>query len=99
MILWYAIFPTLQTRKLKLRKAKQGRGLRPLKWLPFPPPEDLPDSGIEATPPMSLVSPALQSDDLSAEPSGNPQQTHNQNLNLSNSRAPFLTSDHICPNV
>lgn len=99
MILWYAIFPTLQTRKLKLRKAKQGRGLRSLKWLPFPRPEDRPDSGIEAAPPTSPVSPALQSDDLSAEPSGNPQHTHNQNLNQSNSRAPFLTSDHICPNV
>ena len=99
MIPWYAISPTLQIRKLKLRKAKQGRGLRSLEWLPFPPPEDLPDPGIEAAPPMSLVSPALQLDDLSAEPSGNPQQTHNQNLNLSNSRALFLTSDHICPNM
>lgn len=106
MIPWYAIFPTLQIRKLKLRKAKQGRGLRSLEWLTFPPREDLPDPGIETTPPMSLVSPALQLDDLSAEPSGNPQQTHNQNLNLSNSRALFLLlitsapiSDLLSPKV
>ena len=35
----------------------------------FPPSEDLPDLGIE---PMSSVSPALQADSLTAEPSGKP---------------------------
>ena len=35
--------------------------------LPFPPPGDLPDQGIE---PASPVSPALQADSLPAEPSG-----------------------------
>ena len=34
--------------------------------LPFPPPEELPDLGIEP----SSVSPALQADSLAAEPSG-----------------------------
>ena len=34
--------------------------------LPFPPPGDLPDPGIE------LVSPALQEDSLPSEPPGNP---------------------------
>ena len=34
--------------------------------LPFPPPGDLPDSGIK---PTSAVSPALQADSLPAEPS------------------------------
>ena len=36
--------------------------------LPFPPPGDLPDSGIESSP----VSPALQADSLPAEPLGKP---------------------------
>ena len=40
------------------RNAKSG--------LPFPPPGDLPDPGIEP------ASPALQADSLSAEPSGKP---------------------------
>ena len=35
--------------------------------LPFPSPENLPDSGIEPTSPMS---PVLQADSLHAEPSG-----------------------------
>ena len=35
--------------------------------LPFPPPGDLPDQGIEPTSPLS---PALQADSLPAEPSG-----------------------------
>ena len=35
--------------------------------LPFPPPGDLPDPGLE---PTSLMSPALQADSLPAEPSG-----------------------------
>ena len=39
---------------------------RILKWLPFPSPGDLPFPGIE---PMSLVSPALQTDILPTEPS------------------------------
>ena len=37
--------------------------------LPFPPPEDLPDSGIK---PMSPVAPALQADSISTEPPGKP---------------------------
>ena len=37
--------------------------------LPFPPPVDLPNAGIEL---MSPVSPALQEDSLPAEPSGKP---------------------------
>ena len=36
--------------------------------LPFSPPGDLSDSGIE---PVSTVSPALQADSLPTEPSGN----------------------------
>ena len=44
---------------------------RPEQWngLPFPPPVDLPNAGIEL---MSPVSPALQEDSLPAEPSGKP---------------------------
>ena len=38
--------------------------------LPFPPPEDLPDPGIEPT------SPALQTDSLPAEPAGRTYQKH-----------------------
>ena len=38
--------------------------------LPFPPPEDLPDPGIEAASP---VTPALQADSLSTEPLEKPQ--------------------------
>ena len=37
--------------------------------LPFPPPGDLPDPGIEPTSPVSPASPALQADCLPAEPS------------------------------
>ena len=37
---------------------------RILEWLPFPPPEDLPDPGFE---PVSPVSPALQADSLPTE--------------------------------
>ena len=37
--------------------------------LPFPPPGDLPDTGIEPTSPVSPASPALQADCLPAEPS------------------------------
>ena len=37
--------------------------------LPFPPPGDLPDPGIE---PKYLASPALQEDSLPTEPSGKP---------------------------
>ena len=40
---------------------------RILEWLPFPPPGDLPNPGIE------LGSPALQTDALSVEPPGNPR--------------------------
>ena len=40
--------------------------------LPFPSPGDLPNPGIE---PTSPVSPALQMDSLSAEPSGKPIRT------------------------
>ena len=36
---------------------------------PFPPPEDLPDPGIEST---SAVSPAWQADSLPAKPLGKP---------------------------
>ena len=36
-------------------------------WLPFPPPEDLPDPGIE---PPSPVSPVLQADFLPTQPLG-----------------------------
>jgi len=39
--------------------------------LSFPPPEDLPNSGIE---PASSVSPALQADSLSTEPVGSPHE-------------------------
>ena len=38
--------------------------------LPFPSPEDLPNPGIEPTSPLS---PGLQADSLSAEPSGKPK--------------------------
>ena len=38
--------------------------------LPFPPPGDLPDRGINLASP---VSPALKADFLPAEPSGNPK--------------------------
>ena len=38
--------------------------------MPFPPPGDLPDLGIEPTSPMS---PALQADSLPTEPSGKPR--------------------------
>ena len=37
---------------------------RILEWLPFPPPEDLPNPEFE---PMSPVSPALQADSLPTE--------------------------------
>ena len=37
--------------------------------LPFPPPEDLPDSGIK---PVSLVSPALAGEFFTSEPAGKP---------------------------
>ena len=45
--------------------------LRHENWirLPFPPPRDLPNPGIE---PMSLVSPALQADSLPLSHRGNP---------------------------
>ena len=42
---------------------------RILEWLPFPPPRDLPDSGIE---PTSLESPALQVGSLPLAPPGKP---------------------------
>ena len=40
-------------------------------WLPFPPPGDLPNPGIE---PVSLESPALASRFFTTEPPGKPQQ-------------------------
>ena len=43
---------------------------RKLSGLPFSPPGDLPDPGIEPTFP---VSPELQADSLSTEPSGKPR--------------------------
>ena len=46
---------------LSIGFSRQEYGCR----LPFPPPGDLPDPGVE---PMSLVSPALQADSLPAEP-------------------------------
>ena len=52
------------------RQAPLSMGfLRQEYWsgLPFPPPGDLPDPGIE---PTSPVSPALQADSLPTEPSG-----------------------------
>ena len=42
-----------------------------LDWVACPPPGDLPDPGIES---MSPVSPGLQVDSLSAEPSRKPNQ-------------------------
>ena len=42
---------------------------RILKWLPFPPPGDLPDPGIE---PESLVSPSLAGGFFTTEPPGKP---------------------------
>ena len=47
--------------------------------LPFTPPGDLPDPGIE---PMSPVSPALHEDSLPAEPLGMPQIENTQCLKL-----------------
>ena len=44
--------------------------------LPFPPPGDLPDPGIEPT------SPALQADSLPSEPLGKPKNTGMGNLSL-----------------
>ena len=43
---------------------------RILEGLPFPPPGDLPEPGIEST---SLLSPALQVDSLPLAPSGKPE--------------------------
>ena len=40
--------------------------------LPFPPPGDLPNPGMEPGSPTPPVSPALQADSLSTEPSGKP---------------------------
>ena len=66
MVSCVQLFATLWT---VARQAPLSMGFpRQENWngLPFPPPEDLPDPGIE---PVSPVSPALQMDPLPTEPS------------------------------
>ena len=48
--------------------------------LPFPPPEDVPDPGIE---PMSPASPELQVDSLSTGPPGKPRESKRQSKKIS----------------
>ena len=52
--------------------------------LPFPPPEDVPDSGVE---PISPVSPALQADFLPSGPSGKPSDIWKEAYKIGDSRA------------
>ena len=71
---------------------------RTLEWVPFPPPGDLPNPGIEPR------SPALQADSLPAEPPGKPKNTGVGNLSLlqgifptqeSNWESPALQADYL----
>ena len=53
--------------------------------LPFPPPGDLPDPGVE---PESLVSPALQADSLLSEPPGKPKTVKHKVAAKANEKEP-----------
>ena len=85
----YQRFNTHNVSRSVMSNSLPPHGLQPLsssvhgilqaripKWVAIPPPEDLPDSGIE------LGSPALQADSLPSELPGKPPSSHKQKLIL-----------------